>query len=235
MTDARSPTRALPACAARTRAAFSAPSISARLLPLLLLLRLLTATGAVLTTQAAVAQLLPAPELQPAQSVAAAPYEAALAQYRAGDLAPALTTLERALEADRRDLRVRFLRAVVLTGLGRDDAAIEAFRSMTEEFPELPEPHNNLAVLHAARGELDLARTALQDALRAAPGYALAHENLGDLYLRFAQRAYEQARRHDPASKSAGAKLRLATDAVAQALRLSPAPTPSLSSNPRRP
>jgi hypothetical protein len=81
--------------------------------------------------------------------------------------------------------------------------------------------------------------------LRAAPGYALAHENLGDLHLRLAQRAYEQARLHDPASPTAGTKLRLATEAVAQVLRLapanltqaapSPAAPPPQPANPRRP
>jgi Flp pilus assembly protein TadD len=64
---------------------------------------------------------------------------------------------------------------------------------MTEEFPDLPEPYNNLAVLHAADGQLDRARTLLESALRLDPGYRVAHENLGDVFVRLALRAYEAA------------------------------------------
>ena len=39
------------------------------------------------------------------------------------------------------------------------------FEQLTEDFPELPEPYNNLAVLYAADGQLDRARAALELAL----------------------------------------------------------------------
>jgi Tfp pilus assembly protein PilF len=209
--------------------AFSLTSISAGLL------WLLAAAAIALAPAAARAQLLPAPIERPAPPAASLPYDAALAQYRRGDLADALASVEQALAQDRRDLRLRFLRAVVLSGLGRDAAAIEAFRSMADEFPELPEPHNNLAVLLAARGELDAAHRALQDALRASPGYALAHENLGDLHLRLAQRAYEQARQSDPASQPVATKLRLTAETVERVSRLAPAPAAPDPANLRRP
>jgi tetratricopeptide (TPR) repeat protein len=164
--------------------------------------------------QAAVAQTFSSPLSSTLPPSAAMPYDAALAQYRGGEAARALETIDAALAQDARDLRLRFLRAVVLAELGRDDAAIEAFRTMAQEFPELPEPHNNLAVLLAARGELDAAHQALQDALRAAPGYSLAHENLGDLHLRLALRAYEAARTEDPGNRSAVAKLGFAREVI---------------------
>lgn len=144
------------------------------------------------------------------------PYREALAQYRAGDLPGALVTAEQSLAENTRDLRLRFLRAVLLAGLGRTDAAVEAFREMTEQFPEVPEPWNNLAVLLAARGELDAALRALQDAIRAAPSYALAHENLGDLHIRLAARAYERALQAEPDNPRARERLALATELARQ-------------------
>jgi hypothetical protein len=50
--------------------------------------------------------------------------------------------------------------------------------------------------------------------VRAMPSYALAHENLGDLHLRLAARAYENARRLDPDNPSAAAKLGLAKELI---------------------
>ena len=97
-------------------------------------------------------------------------------------------------------------------------------RHSPRTFPELPEPHNNLAVLYAARGDLDRARAALDEAVRALPSYALAHENLGDIHLRLAERAYERATRADSANRAARAKLVLARELIA---KVSPAGTGS--------
>jgi tetratricopeptide (TPR) repeat protein len=67
-------------------------------------------------------------------------------------------------------------------------------------------------VIHANRGELDAARIALEQSIRAVPTYALAHENLGDVLLQQAVRAYEQAGRLDPRNESARGKLALARE-----------------------
>ena len=80
------------------------------------------------------------------------------------------------------------------------------FTRLTEDFPELPEPYNNLAALYAQRKEYDKARTALEMAVRANPDYALAHENLGDVYAKLAARAYERAHQIDAANRRARAK-----------------------------
>src|SRR5690606_21604631 len=90
------------------------------------------------------------------------------------------------------------------------------FQGLTQQFPELPEPHNNLAALHAARGELDLARAALDEAVRALPSYALAHENLGDLHLRPALRAWQRAGELEPANAAVASRLRLARELARQ-------------------
>jgi tetratricopeptide (TPR) repeat protein len=91
------------------------------------------------------------------------------------------------------------------------------FRALIEDYPELPEPYNNLAVLLAQRGEYESARLALETALRTAPDWSVAHENLGDLHVRLAAAEYALAAKLDRDSKSASAKLALARDLLAQA------------------
>ena len=65
-------------------------------------------------------------------------------------------------------------------------------RGVLADFPELPEPRNNLAVLYAQKGEYALARDELERAVQTAPDYAVAHENLGDVYARLAEAEYEK-------------------------------------------
>lgn len=113
--------------------------------------------------------------------------------HQSGQTAVALERVERALQAEPRDASLRFLKAVMLADSGRPAEAAEIYTRLTQEFPELPEPFNNLAVLHAAEGRLDEARQALEIALRNDPAYATAHENLGDIHVRLAARAYERA------------------------------------------
>jgi Flp pilus assembly protein TadD len=80
---------------------------------------------------------------------------------------------------------------------------------LTEDYPELPEPHNNLAVIWAKRGSYDQAQIELQAALAINPDYAIAHENLGDVYSRLAGAEFERATTLDKGNKSAQAKLKL--------------------------
>jgi tetratricopeptide (TPR) repeat protein len=114
-------------------------------------------------------------------------------QYRRGDTAAALKRLDEALAAQPGDATLRFLQAVLASEAGRHDEAAKLFERMTQDYPELPEPYNNLAVLHAAAGRLDSARELLDTALRLDPGYRTAHENQGDVLVRLAARAYAAA------------------------------------------
>jgi Tfp pilus assembly protein PilF len=50
--------------------------------------------------------------------------------------------------------------------------------------------------------QLDKARTALEMAIRTDPGYAIARENLGDVYARLASESYGQALQLDPAKQT---------------------------------
>lgn len=105
----------------------------------------------------------------------------------------ALKQLDARIAGNPRDVQAKFKRATVLARLNRDDEAIAAFTELTQAYPELPEPYNNLAALYAKKGRYEDARAALETAVKANPGYALAYDNLGDLYLRLASESYKRA------------------------------------------
>ena len=113
--------------------------------------------------------------------------------FRSGDTALAMQRVEKAIAEKPRDAALRFQRAVMLTEMQRTSDAVEALNRLIEDFPDLPEPYNNLAVLEASQGRIDSARSLLETALRHDPNYALAHENLGDVYIRLAQREFDRA------------------------------------------
>lgn len=127
-------------------------------------------------------------------------------------LAQALVKAEQLLAAKPQDAQARFLKGRVLAEMNRTDEAIGILAKLTEDFPELPEPYNNLAVLYAQQRQYEQAKDALEQALRANPGYAMAHENLGDVYARMAARAYDKALQLDASSATARAKLALLRD-----------------------
>jgi Flp pilus assembly protein TadD len=141
---------------------------------------------------------------------------------RDGQTAAAMTRLDDLLAKDARNPQVRFLRGVVQTDQGELDDAAATFQALTEDFPELPEPHNNLAVIWAQKGNYDLARSELALALAANPDYGIAHENLGDVYARLAGGEYERALKLDKANKSAQTKLALVRELYAVAPSAAP-------------
>jgi tetratricopeptide (TPR) repeat protein len=133
-----------------------------------------------------------------AACLAASPLRADEAQdieklYRAGDVQQALRKADEAIAAQPRAAQVRFQKGVMLTDLKRNAQAIEVFTALTQDFPELPDPYNNLAVLYAAEGQLQNALSALQTALRNDPTHRPARENLGDVYLALAVQAWTAA------------------------------------------
>lgn len=105
----------------------------------------------------------------------------------------ALTQLDARIASNPHDAQAKFKRGTVLVHLDRDDDAIAAFTELTQLYPELPEPYNNLAALYARHGRYAEARAALETAVKVNPGYGLAYENLGDLYLRMSDEAYRRA------------------------------------------
>ena len=113
--------------------------------------------------------------------------------FKSGQVEQALQQADAAIAEQPRAARMRFLKGVLLTDLGRNDEAIEVFVALTQDYPELADPYNNLAVLYAAQGRLQAALTALQAALRNDPQHLAARENLGDVHLALALQAWDTA------------------------------------------
>ncbi len=155
-------------------------------------LRLLTLTVACLTT-----------------SAYADEYDNVSQLLRAGKLSEALTQADSYLATKPRDPQMRFLKGVIQRNSGKPSDAITTFTKLTEDYPELPEPYNNLAVLYAGQNQFDKARAALEMAIRTNPSYATAHENLGDVYARLASQAYNKALQLDGANAAVPPKLAL--------------------------
>ena len=57
-----------------------------------------------------------------------------------------------------------------------------------------------MAVLYAAQNQFERARATLEMALKNNPRYAVAYENLGDVYARLAAEAYDKALQIDASS-----------------------------------
>ncbi len=112
---------------------------------------------------------------------------------RQDQIEPALAKIQAHLTQRPRDPQMRFWQAVLLTRQGKREQAMQVYTELTQDFPELAEPHNNLGVLQAANNDIDLAQRSFELALRADPQHALAHENLADVLLRQAQRHYQRA------------------------------------------
>jgi tetratricopeptide (TPR) repeat protein len=131
---------------------------------------------------------------------------------RHGDTARALDGVDHFLSEHPKDARAQFLKGVILTEQKKPQEAIKVYTELNSQYPDLPEPYNNLAVLHAAQGEYDKARMALEMAIRVKPDYATAHENLGDIYAKMAADAYNKAAKLDGGNKTAPVKLKRVTE-----------------------
>lgn len=134
---------------------------------------------------------------------------------RQGDVAAAEQRVDALLQKSPKSARARFLKGMVLVERRQTAEAIALYTALVEDFPELPEPYNNLAVLYAGQGQYDRARNALEAAVRARPDFPTAHENLGDIYTRMAAQSYERAASLDRENSGARVKLRLANELLA--------------------
>jgi Flp pilus assembly protein TadD len=141
-----------------------------------------------------------------------------------GEHAAALERARQAAEARPRDAPAQFLHAVVLMEMGRDAEALARFTTLSQLYPELPDPLNNIALLHARAGRLDAALQALQAALRNDPAHRVARANLGQVHLMLAVQAWEQAAAAGPLDaplqrKLEGARALLAAPAITAGAR----------------
>ncbi len=145
--------------------------------------------------------------------------------FKQGQNAPALTKINSFLVNKPRDAQGRFLKGLILTGQGKSADAIRIFSDLTRDYPELPEPYNNLAVLYASQSQYDKAKSALEMAIRTHPSYATAHENLGDIYAKMASQAYDRALKLDSNNTTTQTKLAMIQDLFSDKTRnMAPAP-----------
>jgi len=124
-----------------------------------------------------------------------------------GQYAEAMQKADAFLAQHPKDAHMRFMKGLIFAEQNKTTDAINVFTKLTEDYPDLPEPYNNLAVLFASINQYDKARAALEMAIRTNPSYSTAHENLGDIYAKMASQAYDKALQLD--SGNSGAKLKL--------------------------
>lgn len=166
--------------------------------------RIVAAVFAALVGAGTGAWAAPADDLREAQKL-----------YSAGKVPAAMDKVDAVLKAQPKDPQARFLKGLLLTEQKRTAEAIQTFTGLTEDYPELPEPYNNLAVLYASQGNYDKAKSALELAIHTHPSYATAHENLGDIYAQLASRAYDRALQLDKNNTAAQVKLAMVKDLFA--------------------
>ncbi len=133
-------------------------------------------------------------------------------QASQGQQPAAMERINNHINANPNDVQALFMRGVMLAEQGKKEDAIKAFTDITQRFPALPEPYNNLAVLYADQGQFDKAKLALESAIKTHPSYATAHENLGDIYSKMASEAYGKALQLDTGNARAQNKLLLIKD-----------------------
>jgi len=139
----------------------------------------------------------------------------------------ALASADSYLAAKPRDPQMRFLKGVIQSETALPAEAMETFAQLNRDYPELPEPYNNLAVLYAGLGEFDKARDALEMAVKLNPRYAVAHENLGDVQARLASQSYNRSLQLNPANAALPPKLALVNQLLTPAAKAgAPTKTP---------
>jgi tetratricopeptide (TPR) repeat protein len=134
--------------------------------------------------------------------------------YKAGQLNEAIKKIDAVLSQRPKDAQMRFLKGIILTEQNKPAEAITIFSKLTDDYPELPEPYNNLAVLYASNGQYLKASAALEMAIRTNPTYGTAHENLGDVYAKLASQSYDKALQLDSANSTAKLKLNLVKNLI---------------------
>ena len=133
---------------------------------------------------------------------------------KSGQHQQALERVNKVLAAKPNDAQARFLKGLIFAEQGNTKDATDVFLALTKDYPDLPEPYNNLAVIYASQGQYDKARGSLEQSIRTHPSYATAYENLGDVYAKLASQAYDKALQIDSANPGAKNKLALVRELV---------------------
>ncbi len=125
---------------------------------------------------------------------------------QSGQLGKALQQIDQRLKAAPTDPQMRLLLSRIQDAQGQTQAAMNTLQGLTQSFPELAEPHNNLAALLARENRHADALISLQAAIKARPDYAIALENMGDVYAALASASYGQALQITPNQRRIQAK-----------------------------
>jgi len=133
---------------------------------------------------------------------------------KSGQPQQALERVNKVLAAKPKDPQARFLKGLIFAEQGNSKDATDVFLALTKDYPDLPEPYNNLAVIYASQGLYDKARSSLEQSIRTHPSYATAYENLGDVYAKLASQAYDKALQIDSTNPGAKNKLALVRELV---------------------
>jgi tetratricopeptide (TPR) repeat protein len=141
------------------------------------------------------------------------------ALLKQGQSSQALDKVDQFLASKPKDAQGRFLKGLILSEMGHQQEAITVFTKLTEDYPELPEPYNNLAVIYAQQKQYEKAKQELEMAIRTHPSYATAHENLGDIYARLASQAYDKALQLDSSNTRAQTKLAMIRELMSTSAR----------------
>jgi Flp pilus assembly protein TadD len=136
-----------------------------------------------------------------------------------GEAAQALVAIDAALAEHPRDAALIFLRGVALMDSGREADALGHFERMTQEYPTLADPWNNIALLHARANRLELARRALDTALRNDPQHRTARANLGWVHLMLAAEAWQTLADSGPIDRAMQQRLETVRALLAGAAR----------------
>ncbi len=139
--------------------------------------------------------------------------------FKQGSHAQAMNKVNAFLATKPKDAQGRFLKGLIFAEQNNTDEAIAVFTGLTEDYPELPEPYNNLAVIYAGQGQYEKAKSALEMAIRTHPTYATAHENLGDIYAQMASQAYGRALELEKSNSNTKTKLALIRELFSQNAR----------------
>lgn len=165
----------------------------------------------VIVASGASAQSVEALQWQPGQYtsnlVQSTPHNDVRKLLRQAKYPQALLLVNQALAKNPRDPQMRFWQGFIYEQQGQTEQALSTYLGLTQEYPELAEPHNNLGVLYAAKGDYPSAKASLEAALRANPVYAVAHENMGDLLVNMARQSYERALALNPKHTEPGQKI----------------------------
>jgi tetratricopeptide (TPR) repeat protein len=144
----------------------------------------------------------------------------------------AIDLINQRLKKTPANVQLRYVKARMQIEMRQWEAAKKTLIEITQQFPELPEPYNNLAALAANQGGWIEARDYLELALKLRPSYTVASANLGEVYIRLGAQAYDNAakdaalnqRQYTNRAKALIEILKPPKKGAAPAMKSSPAP-----------